>query len=362
MLALAVIALTQFAPTVADAPNREPRFAVSGHTVALAYGSGNGIYVATSLNDGRTFGKPVEVGTAPVVPLSRHRGPRIVFSKNTMVLTAVVGEKEATGTHAHGLPADGDLLAWRSTDNGKTWSKPVRVNDVPAAPREGLHTLVAKPNGELFAAWLDLRNTGTRLYGSVSKDGGVTWQENVKLYESPEGTICQCCHPTASVAGDGALEVMWRNALDGARDFYLLRSMDGRTFGKAQKLGEGTWKINACPMDGGDLTHVAGKTVSVWRRMDEIYIAEPGKAEVKIGPGHDVTAASTGNSLWLLYVKEGKAMLWNEGSTQQIGEDVTFPALAALSNGRLIAAWEKGGAIVVAGVDQATGGRPSDKP
>ena len=76
MLALAVIALTQFAPTVADAPNREPRFAVSGHTVALAYGSGNGIYVATSLNDGRTFGKPVEVGTAPVVPLSRHRGPR----------------------------------------------------------------------------------------------------------------------------------------------------------------------------------------------------------------------------------------------------------------------------------------------
>ncbi len=347
MLALAVLALTQFTPAVADVPNREPRLAVSGHTVALAYGSGNGIFVATSRDDGQTFGKPVEVGTASVVPLSRHRGPRIVFSKGALVVTAVVGEKEATGTHAHGLPADGDLLAWRSTDGGKTWGKPTRVNDVAAAPREGLHTLVAKPNGELFAAWLDLRKEGTRLYGATSKDGGVTWSANVKIYESPDGSICQCCHPTASVASDGAVEVMWRNAVDGSRDFYLVRSMDGKTFSKPQKLGEGTWKINACPMDGGDLTQVNGRTVSVWRRMDDIYVAEPGKPEMKVGPGHDVTAASAGKSLWLLYVQGGKAMLWNDGKTQQIGEDVTFPALTALADGRLIAAWEQGGAIVL---------------
>ena len=357
MLALAVVALTQlaftdFKPVVADAPNREPRMAVSGHTVALAYGSGNGIYVATSVDDGTTFGKPVQVGTASVVPLSRHRGPRIVFAKGAMVVTAVVGEKEAAGAHAHGLPADGDLFAWRSADGGKTWGRPSRVNDVPAAPREGLHTLVAKPNGDLFAAWLDLRQEGTRLYGASSKDGGLTWGANVKLYESPDGTICQCCHPNASVASDGTLEVMWRNCLDGARDFYLIRALDGQTFGKAQKLGEGTWKINACPMDGGDLTHVDGKTVSVWRRMEDIYIAEPGKAEVKVGPGHDVMAASTGHSLWLLYVQGGKAMLWNDGKIQQVGEDVTFPALVALGDGRLLAAWEQGGAIVVKKVGQ----------
>ena len=105
-------------------------------------------------------------------------------------------------------------------------------------------------------------------------------------------------------------------------------------------------------MDGGDLTHVDGKTVSVWRRMEDIYIAEPGKAEIKVGPGHDVMAASDGHSLWLLYVQGGKAMLWNDGKAQQVGEDVTFPALAALPNGQLIAAWEQGGAIVVKKVGQ----------
>lgn len=283
-----------------------------------------------------------------MVPLSRHRGPRLVFTRGAMVVTAVVGQKEATGPHAHGLPADGDLLAWRSADNGRTWSKAIRVNDVLAAPKEGLHTLAVAPNGDLYAAWLDLRTEGTRLYGASSKDGGLTWSKNTKLYESPDGTICQCCHPTASYDEAGNLEVMWRNAVDGARDFYLLRSTDGgKTFGKAQRLGEGTWKINACPMDGGDLTHVAGKTVSVWRRMEDLYTAEPGKPEVKVGPGHDATATSAGGKLYVLYIREGKALLWSEGKTQQIGEDATFPVLTALPNGNLMAAWEQAGAIAL---------------
>jgi hypothetical protein len=199
MLALAVLALTQLTPQSTDTPYREPKLAVSGHTVALAFGAGKGIFVSTSPDDGKTFGKPVQVGGGAIVPLSRHRGPRLVFTQGALVVTAVVGQKEATGPHADGLPADGDLFAWRSTDNGRTWSKPIRINDVPAAPKEGLHTLAAKANGELFAVWLDLRNDGTRLYGATSKDGGLTWSKNMKLYESPDGSICQCCHPTAAL-------------------------------------------------------------------------------------------------------------------------------------------------------------------
>src|SRR5690606_10631885 len=109
-----------------------------------------------------------------------------------------------------------------------TWSAPVRVNDVPSAAREGLHTLTADGKGRIFAAWLDLRNEGTRLYGAWSDDNGTTWSANAKLYESADGTICQCCHPTAAFASNGALDVMFRNALGGARDLYLLRSTSGQ--------------------------------------------------------------------------------------------------------------------------------------
>ncbi|KAJ3054740.1 hypothetical protein HK102_011471, partial [Quaeritorhiza haematococci] len=45
---------------------------------------------------------------------------------------------------------------------------------------------------------------------------------------------------------------MWRNSLKGARDLFLADSSDGgRTFSPAEKLGRGTWPLNACPMDGG---------------------------------------------------------------------------------------------------------------
>lgn len=347
LAALTAVALLHLTPPSPETPYREPRMAVSGHTVALAFGSGNGIYVATSKDDGATFGKPVLVGGASVVPLSRHRGPRVVFSQGAIVVTAVLGEKEATGGHAHGLPADGNLLAWRSTDSGQTWSQGVRINDEPAAPREGLHTLAVNAKGDLYAAWLDLRKEGTRLYGSKSLDGGRTWSKNQLLYESPDGTICQCCHPSAGFSDDGTLEVMWRNAVDGSRDFYMLRARDGKAFGPAEKLGLGTWKINACPMDGGDLTHVNGKPVSVWRRNDEVFVAEPGKAEVSIGNGHDIAAAGSGSELYAAWVRDGKLVLWKGGTTEAIGEGVTFPTLATLPGGGVLIAWEQAGGLVI---------------
>src|SRR5438874_1549415 len=179
MLALAAaLAIVQFTPPSADAPNREPQLAASAKLVALAYGSGNAIYVATSSDEGRTFSKPSKVAEAGILPLSRHRGPRIAIAGETIVVTAVTGRTEATGPHAHGLPSDGDLFAWRSTDGGKTWSGGVRINAVPAAPREGLHALASDGRGRLFAAWLDLRKQGTRLYGATSRDAGATWSSN----------------------------------------------------------------------------------------------------------------------------------------------------------------------------------------
>ena len=180
---IAAFAIAQLTAPSPNAPYREPQIAISGKLTALAFGSGSNIFVAASSDYGATFAKPVRIAEAPVVPLTRHRGPRIAISRATIVVTAVVGENEAKGEHSHGLPADGDLMAWRSTDQGHTWSKPVRVNDVAAAPREGLHTLAADNDGNLFAAWLDLREQGTRLYGAWSSDSGATWSKNVKIYE-----------------------------------------------------------------------------------------------------------------------------------------------------------------------------------
>jgi hypothetical protein len=101
----------------------------------------------------------------------------------------------------------------------------------------------------------------------------LTWSKNLMIYESPAGTICECCHPSAAIDSEGQVLVMWRNWLAGSRDMYLVRSRDGLTFSKPEKLGSGTWKLNACPMDGGGLAasqerlspHGAAITRSSWR-------------------------------------------------------------------------------------------------
>ena len=85
------------------------------------------------------------------------------------------------------------------------------------AAREGLHGFAAGPGNVLFAVWLDLRRDassegGTKLYGTISRDGGQSWEKNVRVYASPDGTICQCCHPSVTIDAKGVLHVMWRNA------------------------------------------------------------------------------------------------------------------------------------------------------
>jgi hypothetical protein len=330
-----------------EAPSRSPQLAISANLVTLAFGAGNNIYVATSIDQGQTFAQLVKVAEAGVVPLSRHRGPRIAIAGKAIVVTAVVGHTEAAGEHAHGLAADGDLLAWRSLDGGKTWSHPARVNDVPSAPREGLHTLAADSRGNLFAAWLDLRGKGTALYGAFSTDSGATWSPNVRVYASPSGSICECCHPSAAFAPDGALDVMWRNALEGGRDLYLARASDGRNFGSPRKLGTGTWKLNACPMDGGGLAHVDGRTVTAWRRGEDLYLDEPGTLEVKLGEGKDVALAAGEGRVRAVWIKGTEVQTWSAGTVETIGKQAGFPSIAPLRGGGFLVAWEENGKISV---------------
>ncbi len=312
---------------------REPQLAAGPGLVALAYGSGTDIYVATSKDLGRHFSAPVLVASPKVLQLNRHRGPRVAIAGNALVVNAV---------------ADGDLMSWRSLDGGKTWSKGVRVDSAATAAREGLHTLASDGNGNLFAAWLDLRKAGTELYGAWSRDAGATWQKDALLYASPDGAICSCCAPAAVFDEHGGLDLMFRNALDGSRDPWVMHSHDRETFGKPAKLGSGTWKINACPMDGGGIARDGVKTITAWRREEDIYVDEPGKPELKLGAGKDVAIAAAKDRVYALWITGGALEAWNgSGTPEVLAKEAAFPSLVALPGGGFLAAWEAGPEIAL---------------
>jgi BNR repeat-like domain len=345
-LILGITLAFQLGPIAPDVPSREPQMATNGSTVVLAFGAGKGIYVSTSADSGAHFGAPLKVAEAAVVPLTRHRGPRVVFAGQAIVITAVAGKTEATGQHAHGLPTDGDLVSWRSVNGGKTWSHGVVVNDAPGGPTEGLHSLAADSKGNLFAAWLDKRSGhGTELYGARSNDGGLTWSKNVMIFHSPEDTICECCHPSAAIDPRGQILVMYRNWLKGSRDMYLTRSADGVHFSKPEKLGNGTWPLNACPMDGGGLAVSNDRIVTAWRRDETVFLAAPGRAETPVGDGKDVALAVAGDKTYVSRTHGTAIEVWVNGKVEVLAKEGAFSSLASLPQGGVLAAWEENGGI-----------------
>ena len=345
---LSAVFTAQFPAIAPDVPVREPQMAANSRTVALTFGAGKAIYFSASKDQGKTFSPPVKVAEAGIIPLNRHRGPRIAFAGNSIVITAVTGNKLAEGTHAHGLPSDGDLMMWRSQDGGASWSKPKVINDVPGAATEGLHALASDGKGTLFAAWLDKRGAkGTKLYSARSTDQGVTWSRNAVVYQSPDGSICECCHPSVAIDASGNLLVMWRNSLGGARDLYLATSRDGEKFTAPEKLGTGTWQLNACPMDGGGLAVSGSKVLTAWRRDGKIFLAEPGKPEQQIGTGKDVALTMIGGKSYAVWTNGTKLEAWVDGAVEELSNEGGFASLVALPDGGTLVAWEQSGGIKI---------------
>jgi hypothetical protein len=340
MLLYLALATVIAAPTP-DVQYKQPQVAANGQRAVVTFGAGNAIYVTASADGGRTFAKPVTVAEPGVISLGRHRGPRVALAGDAIVVTVIAGPT--------GRGVDGDVLAFRSTDGGRTWSTGIRVNDASGSAREGLHTMAASGRN-VFAAWLDLRSKGTKIYGSVSRDGGLTWSKNTVVYASPDGSVCECCHPSAAIDHTGHVYVMFRNSLAGSRDLYVARSSDGgQSFAHAVKMGSGTWQLNACPMDGGGLalTNV-GKALTVWRRGKEIFTAADDRSEEKLGLGKDPAIAMSAKGAHTAWSGEGGLHYKSPGQNEApvLDPDGAFVQLAPAAGGRVVAVWERKGAIV----------------
>ncbi len=309
----------------------QPQVAVSPDgRVHIAFGRGNSIYY-TGSPDGRVFTPPSKVGEIDKLALRMRRGPRISATRDALVISAI--------SHA-----DGDVHAWISGNQGATWREIPRLNGTAHSAREGLHAMAGDGRGLLITAWLDLRSGGTELWSRVSHNAGLTWAPEFRIYASPEGRICQCCQPALAIGPGGEIAALWRNSLDGSRDPWMSMSRDGGAhFETAQKIGVGTWKLNACPMDGGAITiDPAGQPVSVWRRERSVFLSTTPRAEEKLADHAAQPVAAFAGSRLVVVWEEGGALMIRDGENVPalLAHDARAPSIAALPAGGIITAWE----------------------
>jgi hypothetical protein len=195
----------------------------------------NGIFIRRSLDGGRTW----EPNAATVI--AHDSTPGIPFEDKPWVVADASSGPTAgnlyIGWTQFTLSAS-DLLFSRSTDGGKTWSAPIKLNTVPGLPRddngalEGFHGVVA-PDGTLYTIWDD--RDGIMM--AVSHDGGRTFSKDQRIipagpaYFGVTGVSRSNGFPQIGIdprgsSRGGRLYVSWSDYTNGDVDVFVASSSD----------------------------------------------------------------------------------------------------------------------------------------
>lgn len=299
-------------------------------TIRVVFGRSDSIFCVTSGNQGQTFGRPALVGVVRMMHLGMARGPQLATSAHYSVVTA--------------MDKMGDIHFFLLNNKTGKWQNKGLVNDIRAVAPEGLMNIACDNQDNFYATWLDLRlNKRNNIFFSSLPAGHTHWLKNTLVYQSPDEHVCECCRPNIAVKGKN-VAIMFRNWLNGARDLYLATSVDkGGSFKSAFKLGNGTWMLNACPMDGGGMIFNADNTVgTTWQRQGTVYYCKPGESEKDLGKGRDCSISSNANET-LVALSEGGNLKYKNVQTNEVTVvgNGSYLKIIALPNRSVLCVWEE---------------------
>jgi len=157
-----------------------------GTTSYWAHNAGrNGIFVRRSLDGGKTW----EPRAISIKSFPTGREPDIQFEDEPRIFA----DNGKNSPYAGNLYAgwvewqltQSIMLFSRSTDDGKTWSAPIRISTHAGLPRDdngsvGGFVQAVAPNGEIYAVWHD----GNRIAMTESRDGGISFSSSRAIVET----------------------------------------------------------------------------------------------------------------------------------------------------------------------------------
>jgi hypothetical protein len=171
----------------------------------------------------------------------------------------------------------------RSSDGGKTWSKPIVPHRDGTMTEHGFVSMLPWTGGRAGAVWLDGRN-----FKEVSKDGhGSSANEMTLRFTTVDSTgrlsedvlldprVCDCCQTSAAVTSDGAVVVYRDRSEKEIRDISLVRFHKG-LWTEPVSLSIDGWEIHGCPVNGPSVSADRRRVAVAW------FTAAKDAAQVKI--------------------------------------------------------------------------------
>ena len=192
----------------------------------------NGIFVRRSLDGGKTWeADHIPVAEQPSQPEIPFEDKPYVVADNTM--SRYAGNLYIGWTRWR--LTDSQIMLSRSTDDGKTWSSPIEIDEHPGLPRddngaaEGFSGVVA-PDGTLYAIW----SQDNEIMLTSSHDGGKTFaRARAVIHTAPIMFAIQTLErangfPQIAIDPNSKrLYVSWSDYRNGDLDIFLARSDDG---------------------------------------------------------------------------------------------------------------------------------------
>lgn len=144
---------------------------------------------------------------------------------------------------------DSELMLVRSTDDGKTWSQPIEIDNHPGLPRDDNGALegfagVVGPDSTFYAVWGD----GNHIVFTTSRDGGRTFTRTRNIIDtapimftiealSRTNGFPQIAIDPRGGAEGGRLYVTWSDYRNGDVDVFCSTSADhGKTWSPAVRV------------------------------------------------------------------------------------------------------------------------------
>ena len=128
-------------------------------------------------------------------------------------------------------------------------------------------SLAADSRGTVAVFW-----TADGLYTNLSRDGGKTFPEAQLVHTKADP--CECCATRAHFSSKGTLFTLYREKANNLRDMHLASQPLGEAGFSLWKISENPWKIEACPITGTFLSDgKEGGLVAAWETKGQIYFA-----------------------------------------------------------------------------------------
>jgi hypothetical protein len=195
---------------------------------AVPFNEHRGIYYVQSTDGGATWQPPATVFDAVAAGWDRADLPRLALDAEAGVLHAVWLRGVLPGA-----AGDGAVMYARSTDEGRTWSAPLKV----AAGAVDWPRVAVAGADQVHLVWSQARAgaESLQLWAQTSPDGGARWSDPAPVYgfeevSGPASLAAEGTQLYVGAAGDGL----------GGEATVLYSRWDGAAWGRPEMLGPHT--------------------------------------------------------------------------------------------------------------------------